>query len=518
MYSGKNIRQQKLDGIVKPFNLDLDENNRWIRMSQLIPWEEIEEQYAKTFANERNDGRRGKTAREAFGALLVQEMLRLSDRETVEMIQENVYIQYFLGYHEFRQTQPFDASTMVHFRKRFNMKMINTINETLHQKMTATESSHQNATSARDDDDDQSPSSPTPQGTEKDIETKADKPNKGKLLLDATCVPTDIRYPTDLSLLNEGREKTEKMIDTVWEYLKTPDRKKPRTYRQEARKNYLNKAKKPGKKGVHKAVGKQLNYLKRDLNILDDLIREAEEKGFYEMYTEKELEQLAVIRLMYKQQQEMYDNNTHRVDNRIVSLWQYWTRPIVRGKAKAPVEFGIKLEISVVDGFVELEKLSWNNFNESQGLMDSVERYKAKYGCYPEAVLADKLYRNRKNLAYCKAHGIRLSGPKLDRPSKDEKKTKAYKKLEYTDSCERNAVEGKFGEAKRKYGMDRLTTKLKETSEAMVGLPLFTLNLKLYYRRSLRFLFIFFSLAFLPLFFRFQTSISSKDSSFAFTG
>jgi len=515
MYSGKNIRQQKLDGIVKPFNLELDQTNRWIRMSQLMPWEEIEEKYAETFVNERNDGRRAKTAREAFGALLVQQMLGLSDRETVEMIQENVYIQYFLGYHEFRRTRPFDASSMVHFRKRINLEMMSAINETLRQKMEAANSSKQKDESDRNDDQDAS--TPSQQGTAEDNAATPDTPNKGKLLLDATCVPTDIRFPTDLSLLNEGREKIEKMIDNVWEYLKVCYRKKPRNYRKKARKDYLNKAKKPGKKGVRKAIGKQLNYLKRDLNILEDLTQEAEEKGFYDIYTEKELEQIAVIRLMYTQQQEMYDNNTHRVDNRIVSLWQYWTRPIVRGKAKAPVEFGIKLEISVVDGFTEIEKISWNNFNESQGLMDSVERYKAKYGCYPEAVLADKLYRNRKNLAYCKAHGIRLSGPKLGRPPKDQQLTKAYKKLEYTDSCERNAVEGKFGEAKRKYGLDRLTTKLKETSETIVGLTVFTLNLKLYYRRSLRFLFIFFILALFSLFLRFQTRNSSKDSLFAIT-
>jgi hypothetical protein len=283
----------------------------------------------------------------------------------------------------------------------------------------------------------------------------------------------------------------------------SPRRNKPRTYRKNARKDYLGLAEKPGKKGIRKAVGKQLNYLKRELRILDDLMQEAEEKGHKNIYTEKELEQMVIIRLMYAQQQDMYDNKTHRVANRIVSLWQHWTRPIVRGKAKAPVEFGIKLEISVVDGFTTIEKISWNNFNESQGLVNSVERYKAKYDCYPEAILADKLYRNRKNLAYCKehwnlgdkslktfskkVHGIRLSGPKLGRPPKDQKKTKAYKKLEYQDSCERNAVEGKFGEAKRKYGLDRLTTKLKETSETIVGLTVFALNLKLYDRRSLRF-------------------------------
>ena len=37
------------------------------------------------------------------------------------------------------------------------------------------------------------------------------KENEGKLLLDATCTPADIKYPTDIEILNEAREKTEKI-------------------------------------------------------------------------------------------------------------------------------------------------------------------------------------------------------------------------------------------------------------------------------------------------------------------
>src|SRR6056297_655297 len=211
---------------------------------------------------------------------------------------------------------------------------------------------------------------------------------------------------------------------------------------------------------------------------------------------------MSVIRILYAQQQEMYDNKTHRIDDRIVSIGQPWTRPIVRGKAKAPVEFGAKLEISVVNGFSTIEKISWDNFNESQGLMASVERYKAKYGYYPEAVLADQHYRNRKNRAYCNEGGIRLSGPRLGRPPKDEKKTKAHKKLTYQDSCERNEVEGKFGVAKRKFSLDCLKTKLKETSETIIGLTFFTMNLKSFYRSSINFLFVFLFFAKIIHFFR----------------
>src|SRR6056297_4237069 len=413
MYGEGNINQEKLDGFVNTFNMKLNPENRWIRMSRLVPWKAFEEKYAKCF---KNDGRRAKTAREALGALVVQQLLNLTDRETVQLIQENPYIQYFLGYSEFRLDPAFDASTMVHFRKRISFDMTQEINEILYKKMEEEHPQHQENRQNKNDSDDDANASNTDNNTHT-VETthETDKPNQGKLLLDATCVPMDIRYPTDLSLLNEAREKTEKMIDIIWEHLKAPNRKKPKTYRKQARKAYLAKAKKRGKKGIRKAVGKQLNYLKRDLNHLEKLIQEANEKGIENIYTQREIEQMGVIRILYAQQQEMYDNKTHRIDDRIVSVCQPWTRPIVRGKAKAPVEFGAKLEISVVNGFSTIEKISWDNFNESQGLMASVERYKAKYGYYPEAVLADQLYRNRKNLAYCNERGIRLSGPKLGR-------------------------------------------------------------------------------------------------------
>ncbi len=83
-------------------------------------------------------------------------------------------------------------------------------------------------------------------------------------------------------------------------------------------------------------------------------------------------------------------------DKRIVSITQPYIRPIVRGKIKNPTEFGAKIEIGITDGFTRLEKLSWENFNESKGLKESLERYKERNGYYPEVVQVDKLYRTEK--------------------------------------------------------------------------------------------------------------------------
>lgn len=116
----------------------------------------------------------------------------------------------------------------------------------------------------------------------------------------------------------------------------------------------------------------------------------------------------------------MYRNKTHKVTDRIVSISQPYIRPIVRGKAKTPTEFGMKLDMSVDDhGMARIEKQSFDAYNESEVLIGAIKNYYTRTGHYPERVLADKIYRNRKNLKYCKERGIRLSGPALGRPKKD---------------------------------------------------------------------------------------------------
>ena len=182
----------------------------------------------------------------------------------------------------------------------------------------------------------------------------------------------------------------------------------------------------------------------------------------------------------------MYDLKEHRIKDRIVSISQPYVRPIVRGKAKAETDFGAKVSISLVNGYTFIERLSWHNFNEGPTLKEAVETYYSRFGYYPEVILADKLYRNRENLRYCQELGIRLSGPKLGRPSKQDKT--AHKRQEYKDARERNAVEGKFGEGKRSYGLDRIMTRLKETSETVIALQFLVMNLE----RKLRVLFYLF--------------------------
>ena len=107
-------------------------------------------------------------------------------------------------------------------------------------------------------------------------------------------------------------------------------------------------------------------------------------------------------------------------------------------KRKAPVEFGAKFHLSIDDsGLGRIERISYDAYNESTVLVEAVERFRERTGYYPERLLADQIYRTRDNRNFCKLHGIRLSGPKLGRPSLTKQSSKE-KKQEYQDNTDRN--------------------------------------------------------------------------------
>jgi hypothetical protein len=181
----------------------------------------------------------------------------------------------------------------------------------------------------------------------------------------------------------------------------------------------------------------------------------------------------------------MYNTGTHRIDDRIVSIHQPWVRPIVRGKQTASVEFGAKISIGMCDGYSRIERLDWDAYSEAADLIAAAERHLERTGHYPERILADKIYRNRKNLQYCELNGIRLNGPKLGRPPQDKALYTEQKRQEREEAGERNAVEGKFGEGKRRYGLGRVMTRLQNTSEVTIHVTFLVMNLEKWMRNIL---------------------------------
>ncbi|PMB25663.1 IS5/IS1182 family transposase, partial [Fischerella thermalis CCMEE 5198] len=167
------------------------------------------------------------------------------------------------------------------------------------------------------------------------------------------------------------------------------------------------KKRRASKQETRKAIKKQLQYIKRNLSYIEQLIISG---ATLESLTNRQYKMLLVVTEVYRQQLWLYENNKQSIDDRIVSLSQPHIRPIVRGKAGKNVEFGAKLSASYFDGYVFLDHISWDNFNESGDLKTQIESYKNYTGYYPESVHVDKIYRTRENRAWCKERGIRISG------------------------------------------------------------------------------------------------------------
>ncbi len=431
-------------------------DNRWVIMAELIPWSEFEAEYAENFSA--NFGAPAKSFRMALGALIIQEKLGVTDRETVEQIKENFYLQYFIGMSAYSNEAPFEPSMLVHFRKRIDKNLLNQVNKKMVKNFTEKTEEEEEKENIK---------------KKEEAEDGAIK-NRGKLILDASCAPADITYPNDLGILNQARKQTEKIIDSLHENRKNKLDKKPRTYKKKARKDYLKVAKKrrPSRKERSNAIAKQLQYIKRNLSHIDKLINSGAELS---SLTPSRYKSLLVVTEVYRQQLWMYENEAKRIDDRIVSITQPHIRPIVRGKAGKPVEFGAKLSVSCFENYVFLDHLSWDNFNESGDLKDQIEAYKNFTGYYPSSVHVDKIYRTKENRAWCKERGIRISGPPLGRPPKNV--SKSTKKQAAYDERFRNTIEGKFGQAKRRYGLNCIMTKLPETSETSIAITFLVINL-----------------------------------------
>ena len=438
----KMDKQMRLIDCTLSDTFTLDPNNRWVTKAKLVPWEMADEKYSRMF---RKNGRKAKDIRKALGALLIQQDLKCSDEDTVQNIKENPYLQYFIGMDKWSNESPFDPSLMVWFRKRLSSSVLNEINEEMCRRLAQPEEEE------RDDNDD-------------------NEPHGGTMIIDATCAPADISYPTDANLLAEAVEKTDTIIDELHEPYKG-QRQRPRTYRIKSGKVFRAyvKNRNPTKRQIRTIIRIQLGYLKRNIGYIEEMLKTGEP------ISERTTSLLDTIRILYEQQLRMYKQKVHSVENRIVSLSQPHVRPIPRGKANARTEFGAKVAVSVVNGYTYAENISYDNFNEGVLLSDAINKYKEKFGMLPSQVLADTIYRNQKNRAMCKEMGIRISGLPLGR--RNAAKYRQQLKDYIADCASRNEIEGKIGTAKTRYGMNRIRTRLAESGKSVIVLSIMAMNL-----------------------------------------
>lgn len=203
MYRRGPRHQLSFEDFFLPFGGQLSGDNRWIKLAQLIPWDDLEDDYASQFC--KGFGAPAKPFRMALGALIIKARLGLTDEELVEQIKENPYLQFFIGLEAFQTSAPFDPSLMVYFRRRLPESVVNDSNERIvrHGLNVIRSAESQDDEDGDNDGDLTNSDLPVKPGSDNACS------NQGSLLIDATCVPADIRYPTDLSLclMRPGRSR-----------------------------------------------------------------------------------------------------------------------------------------------------------------------------------------------------------------------------------------------------------------------------------------------------------------------
>jgi len=122
-------------------------------------------------------------------------------------------------------------------------------------------------------------------------------------------------------------------------------------------------------------------------------------------------------------------------------------------------------------------RISWDNYNEANDLIVRAEQYKEEHGCYPARICADAIFTTVGNKKFCKDHGISLRGRARKKETAGiEGQTVEQQELFKSGLRKRSVIEGRIGTSKRKYGLDRIMTKLVATSRSVIGMAFFVMN------------------------------------------
>lgn len=440
----------------------LPKTNRWVQLGDTLPWAEYEKVYNKRLRND-HVGAGNRPGRMVIAALIIKHKLSLSDEETILTIQENPYMQYMCGLTEYSDQPIFDPSLFTTIRKRITIADINALTLELAKKARQIKEKEDKKDSGNDKGGNS---------------VAADKTQPTDVKADATCADAEVRYPTDIDLVEDGSKYIDRMIDKVCGIKKI--RKPAGVERNRIRAIYLNviKRKHKGSKLVRDALTRMLPLLYRDILTLLNLIGVDDETYGRFNCTQKRTIQAVID--MYHQQEKMLRLGTHTCDNRIVSIHQPHVRPIVRGKTKAKVEFGAKIGVSIVDGFSFIDHHSWEAYNEASDLTTHIEKYKERFGMEPERFFGDKIYLNRDNRKILKEREIQIMGRPLGRPPKNPADEQLER--ERIGVSLRNEAEAQFGTGKRTYRANNIRARLPETAQCWTAMCYFVRNLAKFMR------------------------------------
>lgn len=431
------------DSLITPF---LDKNDALYKIAQAIDWNSLSDKLAQFYCPD--NGRPTKSSRVKVGLLILKHLYRISDEEAVNTLKCNFYAQYLCSI-SIEESQDFmDPTSLVKFRKKIGLEGVKLIEQEVLNSL------------------------------------KRAKLLKGrKLVCDTTVVPSNIAYPTDVSLLEKVRQKAVQYLEAAKEF----GAKTYRTYKRTAQKvfgqyqrirHHTIKSRRRTQKRIRQFAERNVKQLKEALAAIKETahhtchsVATALDKA-RDKFVQESQNFFDTASVILSQQKEIYQGLS--VKERIVSIQKPHIRPMVRGKYPVEVEFGPKILLNLKNDFLFLEDLRFNNVSDSQLLDRAIKGYQERFDNLPNQLAVDKGFWSPPNQSLAEGYGI----DKIAIENKGKSNHLQGKPFRERLRRLRCSIEAKISLAKRKYGLDRIRYSIDSGEEIWIRLGLISMNLK----------------------------------------
>ena len=288
-----------------------------------------------------------------------------------------------------------------------------------------------------------------------------------KMLVDATCYESEVRYPTNQKLLWECVQWSYNQMVKICKFLKI---KLPRSKYLDWCKRYNTYARK--RKKLVKERNKVSRGLLKLLYKLTAALHQLEQKYDFEK-SKKYQTQRTILKKVYQQQKEIFTTGKS-VPDRIVSIAKSYLRPIVRGKEVKQVEFGAKVNKIQIDGINFIEHIEFRAFNEGTRLVNSISCAQNLTKTKLKILGADAIYATNKNRKFTTSKNIQTDFVRKGKAGKNEIQRKVLAKEIKRERATR--LEGSFGNEKEHYNLRKIKARTKTTEMLWIFFGIHTAN------------------------------------------
>jgi transposase, IS5 family len=418
---------------------EVDKNHELIKIAKAIDWVSVSEKLSRFYCAD--NGRPAKPSRAKVGLLILKHLYRYSDVELADLIKRDIYAQYLCDVSLKEAKNFINPSTLSKFRKQIGVEGVKLIEQEVFMSLQRT------------------------------------KLLKGRrLVCDTTVVPSDIAYPTDVSLLDKVRREAVHYLDTARQF----GAKAYRTYKRTARRVFITyqKIRHHTTQSRRRAQRKLLQFSRRNINQLKEAMETitADAHKITGNIQDKFIKEtqcfLDTASVIITQQKDVYHGLP--VQERIVSVHKPHIRPMVRGKYPVEVEFGPKALLNLKNKCLFIESLNFANISDSSLLGTAIDAYKERFGAYPSQLSTDRGFWSKENYRLAEEKNI----SKIAIENKGKSSYLAHKPFRERMRRLRCSIEAKISLAKRKYGLDRIRYHIAGGEEMWIRLGLIAMNLK----------------------------------------